>query len=141
MLMLEIKATHLKDLVWGTSKILAACMLAVAAVSLASCVASETPLVAGSKPILGPQFNMVLYRDFSPGNGFGAQEVAYRWLDGSYVRNSATTNQFVRIAAEPLSGDDLLMQRSRADRADGTANLYDYWIARKITDGTYLFFP
>ncbi len=84
---------------------------------------------------------MVLYRDFEAGKGFGSQYVNYRWLEGAYVRDSATTTHVIKFAAEPLDGSDFLIERSQSERAAAPANLYTYWIGRKVTDGTYLIFP
>lgn len=108
---------------------------------LGSCVISEAPLLAKSKPLLGPQFDMIVYRDFASDKGFESHHVNYRWIDGAYTRNSATTTHIIRFVSEPLGGNDYLIERSQSDRANGPAHVFTYWIGRKVTDGTYLIFP
>ena len=39
-------------------------LIAFAAFVLSACVQSEKPLLAGSKPLLGTQFRLTLYRGF-----------------------------------------------------------------------------
>ncbi len=51
------------------------------------------------------------------------------------MRSSATGKYMVKFATEPLSNNDLLVERTRDDRPAGQAKLFSYLIARKVADG------
>ena len=112
--------------------------VALLALGAGSCVISDKPLIVGSKPILGERFDAVLFRDFTEGAGYSSQKVGYRWIDGFYVRSSATGKYMVKFATESLPNNDLLVERTQEDRPEGQAKLFTYFIARKVADGAYL---
>ena len=118
-----------------------AAFLVAAGFCLSSCVVSDKPLVADGKPFLGPQFTMVLYRDFSAGKGYAPQQVSYRWVDGGYQRESVSHAHMVKFVAEVLDGRDFLIERSQAAPGEATSNVFTYWIGRQVSDGAYLIFP
>ena len=118
-----------------------AAFLVAAGVCLSSCVVSDKPLIADGKPFLGPQVTMVLYRDFSAGQGYAAQQVSYRWADGGYQREGVRHAHVVKFVAEVLDGKDFLIERSQVAQGEASSNVFTYWIGRQVSDGAYLVFP
>ena len=68
--------------------------LTAAALGLASCVASERPLLTDAKPILGNQFKAQLFRKFSDGRAHEVQTSTFRWQDGAYVNVGGGATKF-----------------------------------------------
>ena len=123
----------------GTSRFLARTALAAfasAALTLTACVESGTPIVKNAKPLLGQQFNVHLYEDFSEGKPKNFHAAAYRWANGEYVRASGLGSDAKRFAAEPLAANDFVIQST-----DENGKRFVFWIGRKLHDGTYLVFP
>jgi len=110
-------------------------MLAVtAAVSLSACVESKNPLVTDAKPLVGQLFEVHLYEDFVEKKASGFHAAVYQWKDGQYVRASGLVRDVKHFVAEPLTGDDFIIQSS--DDRDN----YLYWIGRRLTPGVYMIF-
>ncbi len=59
-------------------------LILFAAFVLSACVQSETPLLAGSKPLLGVQFQLNLYQDFTEGKALSVKTSVFRWNDTHY---------------------------------------------------------
>ena len=108
---------------------------AIAAISLSACVESRTPLVTNVQPVLGQQFEVHLYEDFVDNKASGVHVAVYRWEDGQYVRISGLVRDARRFVAQPLAGNDFLIQSS-----DDSRSTYLYWIGRKLAPGVYLVF-
>jgi hypothetical protein len=110
-------------------------MLAVVAtVSLSACVESKNPLVTDAKPLVGQQFEVHLYEDFVEKKASGFHSAVYQWKNGQYVRASGLVRDVKHFVAEPLTGDDFIIQSS--DDRDN----YLYWIGRRLTPGVYMIF-
>ena len=108
---------------------------AIAAFSLSACVESRVPLVANTQPVLGQQFEVHLYEDFVDNKAGAVHASAYRWQDGQYVRVNGLLRDAKRFVAQPLAGNDFLIQSS-----DEGKQAYLYWIGRKLAPGVYLIF-
>jgi hypothetical protein len=108
---------------------------ALAALSLSACVESRLPLIANAQPVLGQQFEVHLYEDFVDNKASGVHASVYRWQDGEYVRVSGLARDAKRFVAQPLAGNDFLIQSS-----DESKGAYLYWIGRKLAPGVYLVF-
>lgn len=113
---------------------LAACI--AVALTLPACVESSAPIITNAKPLLGQQFNVHLYEDFSEGRPRNFHAASYRWANGEYVRASGFGSDAKRFVAEPLAGNDFVIQST-----DEQARRFVFWIGRKLHDGTYLVFP
>lgn len=111
-------------------------IVAAAALTLTACVESGAPLVKDAKPLLGQQFNVHLYEDFADGRPNNFHAAAYRWSDGEYVRASGHASDAKRFAAEPLAGNNFIIQST-----DEHGKRFVFWIGRKLHDGAYLVFP
>ena len=109
---------------------------AVLALSLGSCVASETPLLVGTTPVVGPQPTAQLFRKFSDGAAHEMRMTSFTWQNGAYVNTGSGVTEVARFVAEPLQADDSLIQST-----DTKGKLFRYWIGRKITPGAYIIFP
>ena len=122
-----------------TSRFLSRAALAVlasAALTLTACVESGTPLISNAKPLLGEEFRVHLYDDFSEGKPKSFHAAAYRWVNGEYVRASGLGSDAKRFVAEPLAAKDFVIQST-----DEHSKRFVFWIGRKLHDGTYLVFP
>jgi hypothetical protein len=107
----------------------------VAGLGLSACVESQTPLLTDAQPLLGQQFEVHLYENFSDKKASEFHTAAYQWKDGSYVRGSGLARDVKRFVAQPLEGNDFLLQST-----DNT-NLFNYWLGRKLAVGVYLVIP
>lgn len=108
---------------------------AIAAFALSACVESRVPLVTNTQPVLGQQFEVHLYEDFVDNKAGAVHASAYRWQDGQYVRVNGLSRDAKSFVAQPLAGNDFLIQSS-----DEGKQVYLYWIGRKLAPGVYLIF-
>ncbi len=96
-----------------TSRFLPRATLAVltsAALALTACVESGAPLISNAKPLLGQEFRVHLYDDFSEGKPKDFHAAAYRWVNGEYVRTSGLESDAKRFVAEPVAAKDFVIQ-------------------------------
>jgi hypothetical protein len=108
---------------------------AVAALFLSACVQSEAPLITDAQPLLGQQFEVHLYEDFVDNKASGFHATVYQWKDGQYVRAGGLAQDVKRFVAQPLSGNDFVIQSS-----DENGRIFLYWIGRRLTPGVYQIF-
>ena len=111
-------------------------VLTSAALALTACVESGEPLIRNAKPLLGQEFRVHLYDDFSEGKPKDFHAAAYRWVNGEYVRASGLGSDAKRFVAEPLAAKDFVIQST-----DENGKRFVFWIGRKLHDGAYLVFP
>ena len=107
----------------------------LAAISLAACVESQAPLLENAQPLLGQQFEVHLYEEFVDNKASAVHASVYQWKDGQYVRANGLARDAKSFVAQPLAGNDFLIQSTDASR-----NTYLYWIGRKLSPGVYLIF-
>jgi hypothetical protein len=107
----------------------------LAALALSACVESQAPLITDAKPLLGQQFAVHLYEDFVDNKASDVHASVYQWMDGQYVRAYGLASDAKRFVAEPLAGNDFLIQST-----DEKRQAYLYWIGRRLTPGVYLIF-
>jgi len=108
-------------------------LILCAAFVLTACVQSETPLVAGSKPLLGMQFQLNLYQDFTEGKARSAKTSVFRWNDNHYSLVSGDSSGVQYFVVQPLGGGNLLIEANENDHA--------YLLGRKLAKGTYGIVP
>ena len=121
-----------------TSRFLSRAALAVlvsTALTLTACVESGAPIISNAKPLLGQEFNVHLYGDFTEGKPKHFHAAAYRWVNGEYVRASGLGSDAKRFVAEPLAAKDFVIQST-----DEYRNRFVFWIGRKLHDGAYVVF-
>jgi hypothetical protein len=109
---------------------------AIAALALSACVESEAPLLADAKPLLGQQFEVHLYENFVDKKANDFHSAIYHWADGRYTRASGLARDVKSFSAQPLDGNDFLIQS-----ANDSGKLFNYWIGRRLIEGVYLIFP
>jgi hypothetical protein len=110
-------------------------LILLAAFMLAACVQSETPLLAGTTPMLGDQFQLNLYEDFTDGKAVSAKTAVFRWSATRYALASGDPPSGVKsFVAEPLDADTLLIEAS-------DEKVYAYLLGRKLAEGTYRILP
>jgi hypothetical protein len=108
---------------------------AIAALLLSACVQSQTPLITDAQPLLGQQFEVHLYEDFVDNKASGVHASTYQWRDGQYVRASGLAQDAKRFVAQPLAGNDFVIQSS-----DENGRVFLYWLGRRLTPGVYQIF-
>lgn len=108
---------------------------AIAALLLSACVQSETPLITDAQPLLGQQFEVHLYEEFVDNKASGVHASTYQWKDGQYVRASGLARDARRFVAQPLAGNDFLIQSS-----DESGKVFLYWLGRRLIPGVYQIF-
>jgi hypothetical protein len=98
-----------------------------AAVLLSACVQSKTPLLTATKPLLGDQFQLNRYEDFTDGKADSVKLSVFRWNGTRYafVSGASDVKSFV---AEPLDADTFLLEA-------GDDKVYAYLLARKLAEG------
>src|ERR1044072_7101388 len=103
-------------------------MLAATALSLSACVESKMPIITDAKPLLGQNFIVHLYEDFADSQAGNVEASVSPWEDGQYVRAFGRARDVNRFVAEPLDGNDFVIQST-----DAQNNIYLYWIGRRLT--------
>jgi hypothetical protein len=109
--------------------------VAISALFVSACVQSREPLITDAKPLLGQQFEVHLYEDFVDNKASGVHTSTYQWKDGQYVRASGLSQDVRRFVAQPLAGQDFIIQSS-----DENGRVFLYWIGRRLTPGVYQIF-
>jgi hypothetical protein len=108
-------------------------LILFAAFLLSACVQSETPLLAGSKPLLGVQFTLNLYQDFTDGKALSVKTSVFRWNDTHYSLVSGDSSGVQYFVIQPFDDSDLLIEANENDHV--------YLLARKLAKGTYRILP
>ena len=104
-----------------------------AAFMLSACVQSETPLLAGSKPLLGTQFQLNLYQDFTEGKARAVKTSVFRWNNNRYALVSGDSSGVEYFVVQPIDGGNLLVEANEHDHV--------YLLGRKLAKGTYSIVP
>ncbi len=108
-------------------------LILFAALVLSACVQSETPLLAGSKPLLGTQFQLNLYQDFTEGKARSVKTSVFRWNDNHYALVSGDSSGVQYFVVERLDDGNLLIEANRNDHV--------YLLGRRLAKGTYGIVP
>jgi hypothetical protein len=108
-------------------------LILFAAFMLSACVQSETPLLAGSKPLLGVQFQLNLYQDFTEGKALSVKTSVFRWNDTHYSLVSGDSSGVQYFVVQPFDDSDLLIEANENDHV--------YLLAHKLAKGTYRILP
>jgi hypothetical protein len=118
----------------ASSRILLVALTLSAACMLAACVQSKTPLLTGTKPLLGDQFQLNRYEDFTDGKADSFKRSVFRWNGTRYAYVSGNSSDVKFVVAEPLDADTFLIEAS-------DDNVYAYLLGRKLAEGTYRILP
>jgi hypothetical protein len=118
----------------ATTFLVPAALILYAAFVLPGCVQSKKPLLAGSKPLLGAQFQLNLYQDFIEGKALSVKTSVFRWNDTHYSLVSGDSSGEKYFVIHPFDGDNFLIEASYED--DNV-----YLLARKLAKGTYRILP
>jgi hypothetical protein len=105
-----------------------------AALMLSACVQSKTPVLAGSKPLLGPQFQLTLYQDFAEGIARSVKSSVFRWNDNHYSLVNGDSSGVKDFAITSFDGDNFLVEAINE-------NDNIYLLGRKLAKGTYRILP
>jgi hypothetical protein len=108
-------------------------LILFAAFVLSACVQSETPLLTGSTPLLGMQFQLNLYQDFTEGKALSVKTSVFRWNDTHYSLVSGDSSGVQYFVIQPIDGGDLLIEANENDHV--------YLLGRKLAKGTYRILP
>jgi hypothetical protein len=104
-----------------------------AAFVLSACVQSNAPLLSGSKPLLGGQFQLNLYQDFTEGKALSVKTSVFRWNNSRYSLVSGDSSGVNHFVIQPFDGNFLIEA--------GNGNGHAYLLARKLAKGTYRILP
>lgn len=106
----------------------------LAALLLAGCVDSATPLMTGAQPVFGPDVRMHLYA-LGEERASGPELGIYRWEGDEYRAVNKPGFEVAAFTAVPFAGNDLIIQsRSTRPQIKGI----EYGLARKLAGGVYL---
>jgi hypothetical protein len=111
----------------GVLVLLAACMLG-------ACVQSKTPLLTGTKPVLGQDFQLNLFEDFTDDKAVSNKISVFHWNGSRYAYVSGDSSDVKSFVAEPLDADTFLIEASNA-------SVYAYLLGRRLTEGTFRISP
>ena len=92
-----------------------------------------SPLLARSKPLLGTQFQLNLYQDFTEGKALSVKTSVFRWNDNHYALVSGDSSGVQYFVVERLDDGNLLIEANENDHA--------YLLGRKLAKGTYGILP
>src|ERR1035437_10027236 len=109
-------------------------LILFAAFVLSGCVQSKKPLLTGSKPLLGMQFQLNLYQDFIEGKALSATTSVFRWNDTHYSLVSGDSSGVEYVVIQPFDSDNLLIEATYE-------NDNVYLLGRKLAKGTYRILP
>ena len=112
-----------------------AVFVTAAGLILASCVVSDKPLLAEGEQIAGTHFTAQLFRAFSNGASHERRTAIFRWQDKAYAKEPDGETSVVELVAQKLDVDTYVVQGAYQGR-----KVFQYWIARQISEGTYLLF-
>jgi hypothetical protein len=113
----------------------AVALLLLAGFMLAACVQSKTPLLTGTKPVLGEQFQLNLFEDFTDGKAISVKTALFRWSATRYTLAGGDPPSGVKsFVVEPLDADTFLIEAS-------DEKVYVYLLGRKLAEGTYRVLP
>ena len=111
-----------------------AALILFAACVLSACVQSGKPLLSGSKPLLGAQFQLNLYQDFIEEKALSVKTSVFRWSGTHYALVSGNSSGEKYFVVQPFGSNDLLLKATYE-------NDNVYLLARKETKGTYRILP
>jgi hypothetical protein len=102
------------------------------ALLLSACIDSSGPLLPDAKPLLGEQLRLQFY---SLRKGFAdePEQATYKWDGTKYARTGGGMADIGAFSVHPLARNNLIVQAAAAKRPD----IYEYAVARKLTDGVY----
>jgi len=112
--------------------LLAVALICFAAFVLSACVQSEAPLLAETKPLLGIQFRIKLYQDFTAGKARSMKTAVFRWNGTHYALVSGDSSGIEYFVVQPFDGN-LLIEANENDHV--------YLLGRKLAKGTYRILP
>ena len=107
-------------------------LILFAAFVLSACVQSDRPLLAGSKPLLGMQFQINLYQDFTKGKAPSVKTAVFRWNGTHYALVSGNSSGVQYFVVQPFDGNLLI---------EANENNHVYLLGRKLAKGAYRIVP
>jgi hypothetical protein len=109
-------------------------LVLLAAVMLAACVQSKTPMLTGTKPELGNLFQLNFFENFSGGMAASVETSVFRWDATRYVHVSGDSSDVKYFVMEPLSPTTFLIEAT-------DEKVYAYLLAVRLTEGIYRILP
>jgi hypothetical protein len=109
-------------------------LVLMASLALGGCVQSKTPFLTGTKPLLGDQFQLNTFEDFTEGKAVTVKTGVYRWSGTRYALVSGEVSGVKFFSVQPLDDSDFLVEAT--DDKD-----YAFLLAHKLAEGTYRISP
>ncbi len=110
-------------------------LILLAGFALSACVQSKTPFLTGTKPLLGDQFQLNTFEDFTDGKAVTVKTGVYHWSGTRYALVSGEVSGVKFFSFQPLDDSDYLVEATD-DKDD-----YAFLLARKLAEGTYRISP
>jgi hypothetical protein len=109
-------------------------LILLAAGMLGACVQSKAPMLTGTKPVLGQDFQLNLFEDFTDDKAVSTKISVFHWDGSRYAYVSGDSSDVKSFVAEPLDADTFLIEVSNA-------SVYAYLLGRRLTEGTFRISP
>ena len=100
--------------------------------SLSGCVDSSGPLLPDAQPVFGKQLRLQFYL-LRKGIADEPEQATYKWDGGAYQRTGGGMTDVGSFSIHPLARDLFVVQSAAVKRS----GMFEYAIARKLTDGVY----
>jgi hypothetical protein len=118
----------------STARALPGSIALMLAVMLAACVQSKTPMLAGTKPVLGNLLQLNLFENFSDGMAASLKTSVFRWDATRYVHVSGDSSDVKYFVAEPLNANTFLIEAT-------DEKIYAYLLGVRLAEGIYRILP
>jgi hypothetical protein len=109
-------------------------LMLLAAVMLAGCVQSKTPVLGGTKPVLGDLFQLNLFENVHDGMATTLKTSVFRWDATRYVHVSGDSSDVKYFVMEPLNPNTFLIEAT-------DEKVYAYLLAVRLAEGIYRIMP
>jgi hypothetical protein len=109
-------------------------LMLLAALMLAACVQSKTPMLAGTKPVLGNLLQLNLFENYSGGMAASLKTSVFRWDDTRYVHVSGDSSDVKYFVVEPLNANTFLIEAT-------DEKVYAYLLGVRLAEGIYRILP
>ena len=118
----------------GKAPLVPVALILFAAFVLSACVQSKTQLLGGSKPLLGAQFQLNLYQDFTEGKALSMRTSVFRWNNTHHSLVSGDFSGVNYFVIQPFDRNEFLIEVTYED-----VNVY--LLGRRLAKGTYRILP
>jgi hypothetical protein len=113
-----------------------AALIALAGLSLASCIDSSDPILLDSQPVFGKTLRLS-YFTLRDGSAHDPREVTYTWNGALYAHASGGLRDVAAFSVHPFEAGDYIIQGVPARQTGAT----EYALLHKLAGGVYQVIP